>query len=98
MATSKTPTIPDLKIDLTKHSLHDLAQMVYKDWKNVYFGAKPYLEAMNTLGNIDQQYGSDSGREIVNYFLSNAKTWRGPTAKAVKAELNRRVKLPRSRA
>lgn len=93
-----TTSLPTPNIDLKDKLLSDLAEMVRKDWKNVYFGAKPYLAAMQSMDNIDQNYGSDSGREIVNYFLSNATTWRGPTAKMVKAELNRRVKLPRSRA
>jgi pyruvate kinase len=34
----------------------------------------------------------DSGKSIVIYFLGNAQTWRGPIAKAVKKELNSRIK------
>ena len=68
--------------------LSEIAQDIAYDWApNVYFGAKPYLEAMFNLGKVTDMYGMDTGRDIVLYFLSNAGTWRGETAKRVKAEL-----------
>ena len=70
----------------------DIAREIRKDWKKVNFGAVPYLEAMGDLHNIDDDYGYDSGRSIVTYFLSNATTWRGPTARRVKAELKGMLK------
>jgi hypothetical protein len=42
---------------------------------------------MSTLDDINQPYGYDSGESIVRYFLCNASTWRGDTARRVKAEL-----------
>jgi len=68
-------------------SLETIARDIRVDWKNVNFAAKPYLAAMHSLGSIDDNFGYDDGRSIVLYFLSNASTWRGPTAKAIKAEL-----------
>lgn len=64
-----------------------IASEVRKDWKKPYFGAVPYLDAMASLESIDDTYGWDSARSIVLYFLSNASTWKGETAKRVKAEL-----------
>ena len=64
-----------------------IAQDIQADWKNVYFGAVPYLEALHELDKITDSYGCDPAKHIVNYFLSNASSWRGPVAKAVKAEL-----------
>jgi hypothetical protein len=32
-------------------------------------------------------YGADKAEHIVRYFLKNAKTWRGPVAKRIKAAL-----------
>ena len=78
--------------DLATVSISTLARYVRRDWRNVYFGAVPYLDAMSGLDSVKDNYGCDSGRSIVNYFLSNASTWRGPVAKLVKAELKRRVK------
>lgn len=69
-----------------------IAREIREDWRNVYFGAKPYLQAMATLHSVDDNYGYDDGRTIVLYFLSNASAWRGETARRVKAELKGMVK------
>ena len=68
-------------------ALWKIAKEIRLDWKNVYFGAVPYLEAMDELTTIDDMFYMDSGRHIVMYFLSNATTWRGDTARRIKAEL-----------
>ena len=68
-------------------SLSDIARDIRRDWKNVNYGAVPYLDAMRDLDSINDKYGADDARMIVAYFLSNATTWRGETAKAIKAEL-----------
>jgi hypothetical protein len=72
--------------------LYVIAQEIRKDWKataknGIYFGAVPYLDAMASLDKPSDNYGMDSGKSIILYFLSNATTWRGDTAKRVKAEL-----------
>lgn len=66
-----------------------IAREIQADWKNVYFGAKPYLDAMKSLTSIKDNYYADSGKSVVLYFLSNAQTWRGDKAKAIKAELKK---------
>jgi hypothetical protein len=72
-------------------SLSQLASVIRRDWGGkVNYAAKPYLDALGSLEQIEDNYGADPGRMIVAYFLSNATSWRGPTAKAVKAELKRR--------
>ena len=73
-------------------SISHLAAFISQEWKNVYFGAKPYLNAMYSLKSVNDNYGHDSGRSVVTYFLANAQTWRGDSARAVKKELNRRIK------
>jgi hypothetical protein len=73
--------------------LHEIAREIRKDWgAKVYFGAKPYLDAMASLDSVNDNYGWDSGKTIVLYFLSNASTWRGETAKRIKAELKAMAK------
>ena len=67
--------------------LNVIAQEIVKDWNKVYFGAQFYLAAMLTLNSIDEKYYYDSGKSIVLYFLANAQTWRGETARRIKAEL-----------
>jgi hypothetical protein len=68
--------------------LREIAADIVADWDGkMYFGAIPYVEAMAYLDSIDDMYGADRARDIVNYFLANARTWRGETARSVKAEL-----------
>ena len=67
--------------------INTIAQEIKADWKKVYFGAVPYLDAMHSLNSIDDDYYYDSGKSVVRYFLANAGTWRGDTARRVKAEL-----------
>ena len=71
----------------TRRPLYVIANEIARDWAKPYFGAVPYLGAMRTLGRIDEAYGYDSGQSIVLYFLANAGTWRGETARRVKTEL-----------
>ena len=75
-------------LEIMKHRpLSEIAMEIYKDWKKPYFGAVPYLNAMFTLMSINDPYYLDSGVSVVRYFLNNAKTWRGETARRIKAEL-----------
>lgn len=73
--------------------LYEIAREIRIDWgAKVNFAAKPYLEAMTTLSDISDNYGYDSGNSVVRYFLANASTWRGESAKRIKAELNAMLK------
>ena len=73
-------------------TLSTIAREIWENWEKPYFGAVPYLKAMSTLTDINQPYGYDSGESIVRYFLSNATTWRGDTARRVKTELKGMLK------
>ena len=77
---------------LQNRPLHLIAREIKTDWPHPYFGAVPYLQALFSLDSIKDYYGADSGRSIVAYFLSNASTWRGETARRIKAELNAQLK------
>lgn len=77
---------------MNNKNLAEIAEIIRKDWKKVNFAAVPYLEAMSGMDSINDNFVADSGREIVLRFLCNAQTWRGPVAKEVKKELNRRLK------
>ena len=73
--------------------LYQIAKEIRQDWKNVYFGAVPYLQAMSTLDSINDNYMMDSAKSVVLYFLSNAGTWKGETAKRIKTELKQMAGL-----
>jgi len=72
--------------------VYEIAAEIRQDWKNVYFGAKPYLDAMHTLSNVSERYGVDSATSIISYFLANAGTWKGDVARRIKKELNNLIK------
>jgi hypothetical protein len=72
--------------------LSALAQIIRNDWEKIYFGAVPYLDAMAQLNSIHDAYYEDSAYSVVIYFLGNAQTWRGETAKAVKQHLRAMIK------
>jgi hypothetical protein len=69
-----------------------IAREIKADWRNPYFGAKPYIEAMHFLRDITDFYHEDSARSVLRYFLSNCGTWRGPVARRIKAELKELLK------
>jgi len=72
--------------------IYEIAREIAQDWKRVYFGAVPYLQAMRELTSISDMYGADDARSVVLYFLSNATTWRGDVARRIKKELNDMLK------
>ena len=82
--------------NFAKLSISELACAINKDWRTQKGGinvhARPYIDAMLSLHSINDRYIADSGRTIVGYFLSNAAQWKGETAKAIKAELKKRMK------
>ena len=68
--------------------LNEIAYDIKSNWKNVYFGAVPYLNALSKLENVSDTYGMDDAVSIINYFLANATYWRGEKAREIKKELN----------
>ena len=73
-------------------SLPEVVADIRRDWKKPYFAAVPYIQAMSELESVNDKVMLDSGREIVQRFLSNASLWRGETAKRCKAELRAMMK------
>jgi hypothetical protein len=80
--TTTTPAAQD-----QPRALFTVAREIRKTWKNVWFGAVPYLDAMGDLRDMSDNYGHDSAKSIVLYFLANAQTWKGDDARRIKAEL-----------
>lgn len=76
--------------------IYIIAQDIKKEWGNVNFAAKPYLDAMHELYSITDSYGLDSGTSIVNYFLCNAMHFRGTRAKELKQELRELLRACRN--
>lgn len=72
-------------------TINQLGRLIAKDWPKPYFGAVPYIRALQEID--DGKYLHEDEKTIVIYFLSNARNWKGDIAKKVKEELKRRHKL-----
>jgi hypothetical protein len=69
--------------------IHEIAAEIRADWgSRINGGAARYLAAMERLRDIRDSYGHETAVEIVVRFLSVANTWRGETARKIKAELD----------
>lgn len=95
MIVSVAPATPDY----SKMKLYELAAIARKDMRVTGFDKKPsyayvpeYLDALECLTNITDNYGADSGYSVVIYFIGRVSQWKGETARAIKAELNKRYK------
>ena len=75
--------------------LSEIAKDILQHWKNPYFGAKPYIQAMLLINSAEPNapYLSESAEYIVAYFLANAITFRGEDAKRIKAELKKQYNI-----
>jgi hypothetical protein len=80
--------IPELKDG--PRSLSTIAgEIMGSPWyrSNASIYARDYIQAMQLLNKITDQYFADSAESVVRYALSNLSTWRGDQARAIKAEL-----------
>ena len=84
--------------DLATVDLQGLIAMVYAAWDNVNPYAASYLHALdvNDCHQLHDPVRNETAAIQVGYFLANSAGWRGDTARAVKAELRRRLERSRS--
>ena len=75
-----------------KRQLNTIANEILNHWKKPYYGAIPYLNAMQNLHTINDMYMYDDGKSIVRYFLANASNFKGEDAKRLKLELKSLLK------
>ena len=75
--------------------IHEIAKEALADPAlkgNARTYSEAYLVPMTTMCYVTDVYGLDSGAHIVRYALSNLTSWRGDTARAIKAELKELLK------
>ena len=93
---SKTEVKTRSGVSLKDADLSEISSIIRADLKaqgkKMPFGAEPYLDALDTMGDMSEKYFEDDGSSIVAYTLSNLASYRGETARQVKAELNARFK------
>ena len=82
-------------------SIYEIAEDIRADYadrgKSVHYSAKPYVEAMLYLDTMQDSYFEDSAHSVMTYALSNLSSWRGETARRVKAEMREMLGLKPSR-
>jgi hypothetical protein len=71
---------------MSHRPLSQIATEIEGDWTALHGAAQPYINAMKELRGADR-YGVETGSEMIQGFLNNAQTWRGPVARRVKVEL-----------
>jgi len=71
--------------------IKEYAKEILRDWKRPAIPAKIYLDAMLEIDQADDDYIFEKGAGILAYFLANAESWRGETARKIKKELNKIV-------
>jgi hypothetical protein len=72
--------------------LFEVCLEIRREWKpKVSPYALPYLQAMESLDNLKQNYICDSGVSCALYFLANAQSFKGEAAKRIKLELKAMV-------
>ena len=75
-------------------SLKEIASEIERECadKAWYVYAEAYVTPMKSLNSMSDSYYLDSASSIVMYALANLGSWRGDTARRVKAELNSMLK------
>ena len=83
-------------VDLTTLSFGEIADIIKKDWgaglTKKYGYYDNYVAPLYSINSLNDMYYFDTAFSVVSYALANYGTWKGETAKAIKKELNRRLK------
>lgn len=90
-----TDTITRDALDLSPFTVDALARFALREASltgNARIYATPYLQALTCCESLGDRYGMDRASDMARYALSNLSAWRGPIAKAWKAEMNARLK------
>lgn len=77
-----------------KRTFAAVAREIKATWTNPYFGAVPYLEALEKCETTDKNatYVCERIKDLVPYLLGNMTTFRGADARRLKAELKEMIK------
>lgn len=72
----------------------EVAREIRAKWSKPYFGAVPYLDALEQVHTSDKNapYMVEQVKDIVLYLLCNIATFRGADARRLKTELKEMIK------
>jgi hypothetical protein len=87
-----TPAPAHTPQSLRREPYNALAQIARDDWgPNITPRGVELLDVMRSMRSVYDHYMLSSGTDYLSTFLANARGWRGPTARMVKAEMRRRL-------
>ena len=75
-----------------KRPIYEIAADIRRNWAKVNYAAAPYLDAMDSINDINDMFYADTAKSVVAYFLANARAFKGEDAKRIKAELKEMAK------
>lgn len=78
--------------EIAKEIIFEVEKQTNKTFGLAMPHARPYINAMLELEKVTDKYYADDGESIVIYALSNLSTWRGESARRLKAELKQALK------
>jgi hypothetical protein len=81
--------------ELAGADLQQIIAWVYADWDGINPSAAAYLHALdvNDCRQVDDPVGNETADTQLRHFLTHAAAWRGPKARAIKAEVRHRLGL-----
>lgn len=81
-------------VNVPTRFIYDIAYDIEADCKgkSFYVYAEPYVSAMKSLGVVTDSYYADSAEGVLLYALSNLTSWKGETARTIKAEIKALLK------
>lgn len=74
-----------------RRPLSEIAEDIEASWDGITPEAELWLTAMATLDRPSDAYYENNGYDVVKHFLGASKTWFGPEATELKAELRRLI-------
>lgn len=84
-----------MKEKTNNRKISEIAKEIISEWKPIGPEARPYVSAMLQLETLNDMCGADTASYVVAYFLGNATTWTGESARRIKKELNDLLKSNR---
>lgn len=93
MATTQFPPLYAVMRDMVA-DMHQICQSQKTpiSWREKFWSAVPYIDALMCLEKPTDMYGNDKGTYLINYLLGNLSQYRGEKAKEFKALLKQMAK------
>lgn len=72
--------------------LCEIGKIIRENYSNMPLEAEIFVDYFDGMDDLDSRLGNYDGVDVVKGFLETSADWTSPTGKAIKSELERRVK------